>query len=126
MEATTATELTISEAAGASGVSAHTLRYYERAGLVEPVERVASGHRRYAAEDMERVRFIGYLRSTGMPIRGIRRYFELAREGEHTAPQRLELLERHREAVRSGLEQSRRNLAAIDRKIQKYKEGTIH
>ena len=125
MEATTATELTISEAAEASGVSAHTLRYYERAGLVEPVSRAASGHRRYASSDMERVRFIGYLRSTGMPIRGIREYFELVREGEHTAPQRLELLERHREAVRARLEQGRRNLAAIDRKIQRYKEGTI-
>ena len=54
------TELTISEAAEASGVSAHTLRYYERAGLVEPVSRAASGHRRYASSDMERVRFIGY------------------------------------------------------------------
>ena len=125
MEATAATGLTISEAAEAAGVSAHTLRYYERAGLVEPVERAGSGHRRYGEPDLARVRFIGYLRQTGMPIRQIRRYFELFREGEHTAPERLELLERHRETVVAELDEAHRNLAAIDKKIQKYKEGSI-
>ncbi len=127
MEATTQDEqlLTISEAAEASGVSAHNLRYYERAGLVEPVERASSGHRRYTAAEMDRVRFIGYLRQTGMPIRRIREYFKLVREGEATTAERLELLRRHRETVLAGLDESRRNLAAIDKKIQRYEEGEV-
>ena len=125
MEATATPGLTISEAAEAAGVSAHTLRYYERAGLVEPVERAGSGHRRYGEDDLARIRFIGYLRQTGMPIRRIREYFELVRAGEKTLPRRLELLERHRETVLAGLDEAHRNLAAIDKKIQRYKEGSI-
>jgi DNA-binding transcriptional MerR regulator len=53
-----AATLTISDAARASGVSAHTLRYYERAGLLEPVDRAASGHRRYAEDDLARIQFL--------------------------------------------------------------------
>jgi DNA-binding transcriptional MerR regulator len=123
MEAITAEGLTISAAAEAAGISAHTLRYYERAGLIEPVERATSGHRRYAEDDLARIRFIGYLRRTGMPIRAIREYFDLVREGEHTEPQRLELLLRHRDVVRAQLEQTREYLIAIDRKIEIYKQG---
>jgi DNA-binding transcriptional MerR regulator len=78
------TALTISDAARASGVSAHTLRYYERAGLLDPVDRAASGHRRYAEEDLARIQFLTKLRSTGMPIRQIREYAELMRGGDGT------------------------------------------
>ncbi len=67
-----AATLTISDAARASGVTAHTLRYYERAGLLDPVDRAASGHRRYAEEDLARIGFLTRLRSTGMPIRRVR------------------------------------------------------
>jgi DNA-binding transcriptional MerR regulator len=123
VEATTSEGLTISATAEAAGISAHTLRYYERAGLIEPVERATSGHRRYAEDDLARIRFIGYLRRTGMPIRAIREYFDLVREGEHTEPQRLELLLRHRDVVRAQLEQTREYLIAIDRKIEIYKQG---
>ena len=125
MELATGAGLTISEAAEASGVSAHTLRYYERAGLVQPVERAASGHRRYAESDLERLRFIGYLRNTGMPIRRIREYFELVDAGSQTTPQRLELLERHRDEVRAELARGKTYLEAIERKIGLYKEGKI-
>ena len=61
--------LTISDAAQKSGISAHTLRYWERAGLIQPVTRNGSGHRRYAEEDLDRIRFLTKLRATGMPIR---------------------------------------------------------
>jgi DNA-binding transcriptional MerR regulator len=125
MEIATAQGMTISEAAAASGTSAHTLRYYERVGLLEPVERAGSGHRRYGEEDLERIRFVGYLRNTGMPIRQIREYFELVRQGESTIPARLAVLERHREAVRAQLEQGRTYLEAIERKIRLYTEGSI-
>jgi DNA-binding transcriptional MerR regulator len=125
MEAITSEGLTISATADAAGISAHTLRYYERAGLIEPVERAASGHRRYAEEDLARIRFIGYLRRTGMPIRAIREYFDLVREGERTEPQRLELLLRHRDTVLAQLEETQDHLAAINHKIEKYRNGGL-
>lgn len=114
--------LTISDAARASGVSAHTLRYYERAGLLEPVDRAGSGHRRYAEEDLARIRFLIRLRSTGMPIRRIREYAELMRRGEDTEEARMALLEEHRDAVRSQLAETERNLELIEHKIDFYRE----
>jgi DNA-binding transcriptional MerR regulator len=114
--------LTISDAAKVSGVSPHALRYYERAGLLEPIDRNGSGHRRYGAEDMERIRFLTKLRSTGMPIRQIRMYAELMKGGDDTHEARLGLLEAHREAVRGRLEETAQNLDLIERKIDYYKE----
>jgi DNA-binding transcriptional MerR regulator len=114
--------LTISDAARVSGVSAHTLRYYERAGLLEPVNRGASGHRRYAEEDLTRIQFLTKLRSTGMPIRQIREYADLMRRGDDTHEARLALLEAHRDAVRARLAETERNLELIDYKIDFYRE----
>jgi len=67
---------TIAEVAERTGVSAHTLRYYERIGLLD-VGRHASGHRRFSGRDVDRVVFIGRLRATAMPIPDIQRYFAL-------------------------------------------------
>ena len=114
--------LTISDAARASGVSAHTLRYYERAGLLDPVDRAQSGHRRYAEEDLARIQFLTKLRSTGMPIRKVREYAELIRQGDGTHEQRLALLEEHRDAVRAQLAETERTLEIIDYKIDFYRE----
>ncbi len=84
--------LTIAEAAQQSGLSAHTLRYYERAGLLE-ANRAANGHRHYTDEDLQRVGFVQKLRATGMPIRDVRRYFAAApgaadRDPAHPSPPR--------------------------------------
>ena len=91
-----APDLTIAEAAERAGISAHTIRYYERAGLLAPIERTDSGHRRFAAEDIEWIVVITKLRATGMPIRRIREYAELVREGDGNELERLALLESHR------------------------------
>jgi DNA-binding transcriptional MerR regulator len=115
------TTMTISEAAEVAGMSAHTLRYYEREGLIAPVDRADSGHRQYTAQHLELIRFVGCLRATGMPIRRIREYVELIREGEHTEPERLALLARQRDAVRADMAELRRNLDAIERKIEMYR-----
>ena len=115
-------ELTIAEAAEASGVSPHTLRYYERAGLLDRVDRNGSGHRRYGEADLERIRFLGKLRATGMPIREVLRYAQLLKAGDATNEERLALLEAHREAVLADLEATRRNLELIEWKIDFYKE----
>jgi len=115
-------ELSIAEAAEMSGLSAHTLRYYERAGLLEPVGRNGSGHRRYRAADLERITFLARLRATGMPIREVRRYAELMQAGEATNGERLALLETHRSTVLAGLEATARNLELVEWKIAFYKE----
>jgi DNA-binding transcriptional MerR regulator len=114
--------LSISEASEASGLSAHALRYYERAGLLEPVDRNEGGHRRYRAPDLDRIKFLTKLRATGMPIREVRRYAELMNVGEATNAERLALLEVHREAVLAELEATAKNLELIEWKINFYKE----
>src|SRR5215470_9897276 len=91
------TGVTIAEAARLTGVSAHTLRYYERAGLViTAVDRTSGGRRRYRELDLKWILICTKLRATGMPIRGIRRYAELVAAGPGNEAQRLALLEAHR------------------------------
>jgi DNA-binding transcriptional MerR regulator len=116
------TGLTIAEAADASGISAYTLRYYERAGLISTVDRADSGHRRYSDDDLAWIYVLQCLRATGMPIRDIRRYAELVRSGDGAEEERLELLEAHRAAVQTQLDEVRRHLEFIDRKITSYKD----
>lgn len=119
----TDTGRTISEVAEATGLSTHTLRYYERAGLMRaPVERASSSHRRYSDQDVTWVGFLTKLRSTGMPITTVRDYVDLARAGDETTEARMELLLRHRIAVLSQLDEITGSLVAIDKKIALYKE----
>ena len=118
-----ALSLTIAGAARVSGLSAHALRYYERAGLLDPVDRNEGGHRRYHEEDLDLIRFLSKLRTTGMPIREVRRYTELMRQDESTNEERLALLEAHRETVLERLEETARNLDQIEWKINFYREG---
>jgi DNA-binding transcriptional MerR regulator len=114
--------VTIAEAARRTGVSAHTLRYYERAGLVvTPVGRTASGRRRYRELDLKWIIICTKLRDTGMPIAGIRRYAELVAAGPGNEGERLALLEAHREQVRAALAQARQSLAVLDHKIDVYR-----
>ncbi|BDZ46890.1 MerR family transcriptional regulator [Naasia aerilata] len=121
----TAESLSIAQMAEATGLSTHTLRYYEREGLMfAPVDRASSSHRRYTEADVTWVSFLTKLRSTGMPIRDVRRYVELARDGDGTMPERLALLVQHRERVLAQLEEVTASLAAIDYKITLYEGHT--
>jgi DNA-binding transcriptional MerR regulator len=114
---------TISDAAEATGVSTHTLRYYERAGLMlDRVGRTASTHRRYTDAEINWVILLGRLRATGMPIRRMREYADLVRAGEGNERERLELLEAHRDEVLAQLAEVKRSLEAIDTKIALYRE----
>jgi DNA-binding transcriptional MerR regulator len=113
---------TIEEAAQRTGVSTHTLRYYERIGLLEPVGRATSGHRRYTDDDLGSVAFLTLLRQTGMPIREMRRFVELTRGGEHTIRARVDLLREHRDALAAQLELLNRHFSAIQNKIGVYQE----
>ena len=114
--------MTIAEAAEAAGVSVHTLRYYERAGLLAPVERNGSGHRRFTERDVEWAITCSRFRATGMPIRRIRDYAELVRAGDGNEAERLALLEGHRADVLVRLAEVQRNLELIDYKLGLYRE----
>ena len=111
--------LTIAEVAERTGVGAHTLRYYERVGLLH-VARDPAGHRVYEAGDYARVVFLNRLRMTGMPIRTLQRYVALVEQGEHTVPERLAILQAHREAVRAQLQELVFALETVDFKIESY------
>jgi DNA-binding transcriptional MerR regulator len=112
--------LTIADAAERAGLTAHTLRYYERDGLMLGVGRAGSGHRRYTEHDMSWIELITKLRATGMPIREIRRYAQLVRDGSDNELERQELLATHRERVRQNLAEMTEHLVALDRKIAYY------
>ncbi|WP_219468434.1 MerR family transcriptional regulator [Nonomuraea rhizosphaerae] len=112
--------MTIQEAARRSGLSAHTLRYYERIGLIHSVGRDGSGHRDYVETDIRWLAFLTKLRSTGMPIADMCRYAELRRMGEHTFAERQALLERHRERVRARIAELTEDLQVLDHKIATY------
>ena len=101
------------------GISAHTLRYYERIGLVR-VGRDASGYRRYDAAAVRRLVFLTRMRTSGMPIRDLRRYIELVEAGRDTVPERLALLTEHREGLRARIDELRLALAATEYKIAAY------
>jgi DNA-binding transcriptional MerR regulator len=117
--------LSIAEAAARTGLTAHTLRYYERDGLMlTSVDRAVSGHRRYSDRDLTWIEMISRLRSTGMPIRDVRRYAALVRAGAGNEAERLELLKAHRERVEAQLAQVTAHLRAIDHKIGIY-EGAL-
>jgi DNA-binding transcriptional MerR regulator len=116
----TSGELTISEAAERTGLTRHTLRYYERDGLMLGVGRAGSGHRRYSERDLGWIELITKLRATGMPIRDVRRYAELVRAGDGNEDERLLLLRAHRERVRSQLDTMATYLDAIEMKISYY------
>ncbi|BEV16687.1 hypothetical protein HBDW_34750 [Herbaspirillum sp. DW155] len=75
------TSLTIAQAADATGLSVYTLRYYERIGLLDPVERRDNRHRRYTQEDLNWIDFLKKLKATGLPVRAMLRYAELRRAG---------------------------------------------
>jgi DNA-binding transcriptional MerR regulator len=113
--------LSIAEAAHRTGVSVHTLRYYERAGLVvTTVDRTDGGWRRYQEEDLKWISICTKLRATGMPIRTIRRYAQLVAAGPGNEPERLALLEAHRADVTAKLAEITESLKLIEHKIDVY------
>jgi DNA-binding transcriptional MerR regulator len=113
--------LSITEAAELTGLTADTLRYYEKDGLMlRSVPRGASGHRQYAQADIDWIQLITKLRSTGMPIRDVRRYTDLVRAGQGNERERLDLLRAHRQVVLARLAEVQDHLGAIDYKIGLY------
>jgi len=87
---------TIKEAAEQSGLTVHTLRYYEQEGLLPVLKRDERGNRVFDLGDMEWLHFICCLRDTGMPVARVKHFAELAHQGEHTMRERLQILQEHK------------------------------
>jgi DNA-binding transcriptional MerR regulator len=112
--------LSVSEAAMQVGLTAHTLRWYEQEGLVSPVARDSAGRRRYTQQDLDWLGTLTCLRRTGMPVRDMRRYAELARQGQATVAARRALFEGHRARVLSRMAELEGDLKRLDYKIDLY------
>ncbi|MFJ4026177.1 MerR family transcriptional regulator [Paenarthrobacter sp. NPDC089989] len=111
----------ISSAAELTGLTEHTLRYYEGDGLlVFDVPRDSAGRRRYIDRDIRWVRMLKRLRETGMPMRDLRAYIALIQDGDGNEEQRVGLLETHRSRVEEQLRRTEQHLKAIDAKIMLY------
>jgi DNA-binding transcriptional MerR regulator len=109
---------TVQQAAALTGLSEHTLRYYERIGLIQPVARQeSSGHRRYSPADLATLETLACLRATGMPIDQMRRYFDLRSRGAEAAAAQRALLAAH-------LAELQRRMTALQAHIQ-YVEHKI-
>lgn len=114
--------LTIRQVAEATGLSVHTLRYYERIGLIHPVNRHDNSHRRYTQDDIGWIEFLKKLRATGMPIQEMQVYAALQRQGDSTLPQRVEMLAKLQQQLEAHIEELNEHLALIRYKIAFYSE----
>jgi DNA-binding transcriptional MerR regulator len=110
----------IGELAKRSGLSAHTIRYYERIGLLPYADRDRSSRRDYDASILTWIEFLGRLKATGMPIREMLRYAALREKGTGTEAQRRELLDQHRTRVRAHVAELQACLLVLDAKIAGY------
>jgi DNA-binding transcriptional MerR regulator len=104
------------------GLTPHTLRYYERIGLIQSVARGTDGHRRYSAQDIAWVSFITRLKATGMPISRMLEFAAFRRDGDRTVPARRALLEAHMDEVRLHIHELESCLAVLQDKVSHYRE----
>ncbi|MFZ4453721.1 MerR family transcriptional regulator [Salibacterium aidingense] len=110
---------TINEVAGICDLSAHTLRFYDKEGLLPNISRSKSGNRQFSETDLEFVKMICCLKNTGMPIKEIKHYVNLYREGEETFDTRKEMMKAHRKEVIRQIDDLKKSLNIIDLKITK-------
>jgi DNA-binding transcriptional MerR regulator len=111
---------TIQQAAEEMDVSAHTLRYYEKIGLLPSIQRGENGRRNYTEEDLGWVYWLKLLRESGMSIRAMKRYVEITRAGDHTIDERCAMLEEHRNHLRAQIEKLQGYLERLEQKVEFY------
>ncbi|BAK44911.1 MerR family transcriptional regulator [Eggerthella sp. YY7918] len=104
------------------GLSADTLRYYERIGLLPGVTRTESGIRDYSEQDLARVQFVKCMRDAGVSIEALIEYMNLFEEGEHTAAARKMLLEEQRDLVEKRIADMQAGLDRLNKKIENYED----
>ncbi len=117
---TKTTQLTIKQVAEATGLSVHTLRYYERVGLIHPIDRAGNSHRRYTQEDIGWIQFLMKLRATGMSIQDMQVYAQLQRQGDLTLTNRIDMLKTLQHDVEVHIAQLNDHLNIIRYKIEFY------
>ena len=115
-------DLTIQEVARATGLTPHTLRYYERIGLIHPINRAGNTRRHYTMDDVGWINFLLKLRATGMSIRDMQRYAELQRQGDETLPERVEMLKSLRDQVEAHVAALNEHLKLVKYKIEFYQK----
>ncbi|MGA8086048.1 MAG: MerR family transcriptional regulator [Terracidiphilus sp.] len=113
---------TIRSMAERCGMTAHTLRYYERVGLIQPVGRARNGHRRYSEADEAWLNFLHCMRATNMSIREMQRYADLREKGDATSLERRKLLEDHQAAIAAKIVALQQAHALLTHKIANYKK----
>lgn len=114
-------DLSIQRMAERCGLSAYTLRYYESAGLIQPVARAVNGHRRYSVKDQSWIEFLNRLRVTGMTVRQMAQFARLRAQGDQTAAARRAMLEAHRGAVQARVVELEDSLRVLKEKIKHYR-----
>ena len=113
---------TIRSMAERCGMTAHTLRYYERVGLIQPVGRARNGHRRYSDADEAWIHFLHCMRATSMPIREMQRYAELRELGDATSLERRKILEDHQAGIAAQIVELQQAHALLTHKIANYRK----
>ncbi len=101
-------------------LTAHTLRYYEKIGLLSEIERTDGGIRAYSEENLETLGLIACLKNTGMPLSEIARFLQLTKEGEHTLKERCSILESHQAHVIERMSEMQKYLDKLSCKIEHY------
>ena len=117
--------MTITEVSKKYGLSADTLRYYERIGLIPPVHRNSSGNRDYTESDCKWVKFIKCLRSAGLSIEILIEYVDLFQKGNDTVSARKELLFDQRKQIADKINELQETLKFLDQKIDGYEERML-
>jgi DNA-binding transcriptional MerR regulator len=112
----------IQQVASMTGLSTHTLRYYEKIGLIKNVQRAQTGYRQYTDFDLAWIQFLIRLRVTGMPMLKMKQFSDLRQKGESTITARKELLEEHYKDVLGKIEELELNSHKIEEKIAHYKK----
>lgn len=114
--------LTITEVSKRTGLTAYTLRYYERIGLIAPIARAGGGQRRYAASDMDWLEFLIRLRATDMPIHRMQAFARLRSEGNGTAGERRHMLDQHLTEVMAQIQALQQSAQVLQDKIVFYRQ----
>jgi DNA-binding transcriptional MerR regulator len=115
----------IAEVSEQYAMPADTLRYYERIGLIPPVNRNGGGIREYNETDLKRVAFIKCMRSAGLPIETLIEYMALLQQGDDTIEARKELLKEQRRLLSNRVEEMQNTLKLLDHKIEVYENAVL-
>ncbi len=113
----------IAQAAKKMNLTTYTLRYYDREGLLSNVKRDKSGKRIFTKDDMEMLSLICCLKNTGMPIKEIKQFIDWQNEGNNTLHDRNNMLGNHKEDILNQIENLKKYLRLIDRKLDYYHDA---